>query len=159
MNPTPAAAAAFLASIRRSTIVSAILVRTTLHSCCADAIEGHSGYGPQADSCSATEAQAIQRYCGLSGRCDLGVAVAPFAVATIDADRRRPVDRHAAHDAALPAVIIDGLVLRRSIVPDHHIARGPSGIGPTLPTCALHKVGRLAWVLRKCRSCYRRSRS
>jgi hypothetical protein len=36
-----------------------------------------------------------------------------------------------------------------------------SGIGPPLPTCALHKVGRLdqPGVLRTCRSCYRHSRS
>jgi hypothetical protein len=30
---------------------------------------------------------------------------------------------------------------------------------PLLPTCALHKVGRLARVLRTCPSCYRHSRS
>ena len=34
----------------------------------------------------------------------------------IDADRHRTIDRHAAHDARLVAVIIDGLVLRRAIV-------------------------------------------
>jgi hypothetical protein len=31
--------------------------------------------------------------------------------------------------------------------------------GPPLPTCALHKLGRVAGVLRTCRSCYRHSRS
>ena len=43
---------------------------------------------------------------------------------TIDADRHRPGDRHPAHDSPLVAVIINCLVLRRAIVPDHHIALG-----------------------------------
>jgi hypothetical protein len=47
-------------------------------------------------------------------------------VATIDSDRHWPVDRHAAHDASLVAVIIDCLVLRRAIVSDHHIAHNPA---------------------------------
>src|SRR5215468_9445312 len=59
----------------------------------------------------------------LSGRCgDLRRAAAPFALPAIDADGCRPVDGHPAHDAALVAVIIDRLVLRRAIVPDHHVA-------------------------------------
>ena len=67
------------------------------------------------------------RLCGLSGRCrDLSDAVASFAVPAIDADRYRSVDRYAAHDAWLVAVIVDRLVLRGAIVPDHHIARGPA---------------------------------
>ncbi len=45
---------------------------------------------------------------------------------TVDADRHRSVDRHAAHDAWLVAVIINRLVLRRAIVPDHHIACRPA---------------------------------
>jgi len=39
-------------------------------------------------------------------------------VPAIYADRHGPIDRHAAHDAALVAVIIDCLVLCRAIVPD-----------------------------------------
>jgi hypothetical protein len=57
--------------------------------------------------CTAREAHsATQGYYGLSGRCDLSVDVASLAVPTIEADRHRTVDRHAAHDARLVAVII-----------------------------------------------------
>src|ERR1700687_501635 len=61
-----------------------------------------------------------------AGRGDLSIGVASFAVPAIDADRYRPVDRHATHDAWLVAVIIDRLVLRRAIVPDHYIASRPA---------------------------------
>jgi hypothetical protein len=47
-------------------------------------------------------------------------------VPTIDADGYRPVDGHAAYDARLMTVVIDGLVLRRAIVPDHYIALRPA---------------------------------
>jgi hypothetical protein len=56
----------------------------------------------------------------------LGFGQESFAVAAIDADRYWPIDGHAAHDARLIAVIIDCLVLRRSIVPDDNVARGPA---------------------------------
>src|SRR5215470_15649439 len=73
---------------------------------------------------------AQQRYTGarfLSLRCgDLDRAAAPRAVAAIYAERDRTVDRHAAHDAPLVAIVIDRLVLRCAIIPDHHVAGLPA---------------------------------
>src|SRR5262252_1787360 len=80
--------------------------------------------GPRAAICSATQ---LHRARFLSLRCgDLDRVAAPRAVAAIDADRHRPLNGHAAHDAPLIAVIIDRLVLRRAIIPDHHVARRPA---------------------------------
>src|SRR5215475_6942031 len=76
---------------------------------------------------SRTATRRSQRYRVLSGRYrNFSITVASFAVPTVDADGCRPVDGHPTHDAWLVAVIVDCLVLRRAVVPDHHIARRPA---------------------------------
>ena len=75
-----------------------------------------------------------QCYRVLSGRYrNFSIAVASFAVPTVDADGYRPVDGHPAHDARLIAIVVDCLVLRRAIVPDRHIAYRPAPAHRVMP--------------------------
>jgi hypothetical protein len=48
---------------------------------------------------------------------DLSIVVASFAMRAVDINRRRPIDRHAAHDTPLVAAIADGLCAVSHVCP------------------------------------------